>query len=95
MSHLVDVKVGEVDTLVGQLLRLQAEGPAGEPDQPVTVQIDGQRVQAGQQHVQPAHRSHQLEAEEHLHLGKLRTTSDGSVEEHLCSGEMRRASYWC
>jgi hypothetical protein len=50
---LVDVKVGEMNALVPQVLLPQAERLAGEPHQPVPVQIDGQRVQAGQQHVQP------------------------------------------
>ncbi len=48
LTGLVDVEVGEMDAPVGELLWPQVEGAAGEPHQPVTVQVDPQRIQARQ-----------------------------------------------
>lgn len=47
----VDVKVGDVHAAVAHAARVLRVLLRSDPDQPVLVQIDGQRLQAGQQHV--------------------------------------------
>ena len=52
-TDLVDGVVSEVDVVVSQILHLVGVGPGGEPHEAVLVDVEFQRVHAGQKDVDP------------------------------------------